>query len=501
MSLPILATIAELVSRTGDLDRVLGPVLRELGESLGLSRVAMSLVDPVRGEVVIEAAHGLTPAEVSRGRYALGEGVIGQVVQQDAPAVVPSIEAEPRFVDRTGARKAGRDRAFVCVPIRASGQVLGALSAYRPPSPAERLDRDRDRLAIVAQMLSPAVQRHLDRRGPTQHEDATTGPAHMFGRSKAMQAVYQLIDQVAPSSTTVLLRGESGTGKELVASALHHGSPRSEGPFVRVNCAALPESVIESELFGHERGAFTGAHQQRKGRFEVAHRGTLFLDEIGDLSPTTQIKLLRVLQERELERVGGHAPVRVDVRVVAATSRDLETMQQDGTFRADLYYRLNVFPIRLPPLRERRGDVLLLADHFVEQFNRAHGRSVRRISTPAIDMLVAYHWPGNVRELENCIERAILLAHDDVLHGHHLPPSLQTAEATGTAPRGSLGAQLAALERELIVDALKSTAGNMARAARDLEVTERIMGIRVAKYGIDLSRFKRTQGRARRGDS
>ena len=240
-----------------------------------------------------------------------------------------------------------------------------------------------------------------------------------------------------------------------MAEALHDRSPRRSGPFVAVNCAALPEGVIESELFGHERGAFTGAVHQRKGRFELASGGTLFLDEIGDLSPANQVKLLRVLQERRFERVGGNTSVKVDVRVITATSRDLDAMVAEQSFRADLYYRLAVFPIRLPPLRERTGDVTLLADHFIERFNRSHGRDVQRISTGAIDMLTAYHWPGNVRELENCIERAVLLARDGVVHGHHFPPSLQTAEATGTRPSGSLQQRLDAFEEQIILDALK----------------------------------------------
>ena len=257
-----------------------------------------------------------------------------------------------------------------------------------------------------------------------------------------------------------------------------------------MNCAALPEGVIESELFGHEKGAFTGAVAARKGRFELAQGGTLFLDEIGDLSPAMQIKLLRVLQEREFERVGGTTTIKADVRMIAATNRNLEELIETGQFRQDLYYRLNVFPIHIPPLRERRTDILLLADYFVERYSRQNHKNVRRISTPAIDMLMAYHWPGNVRELENCIERAVLLSEDEVIHGHHLPPSLQTAESSGTVPRGTLAAALETVERELLMEALKSARGNMAGAAATLGITERIMGLRVRKYQITPKRFK-----------
>ncbi|MCK6503642.1 sigma 54-interacting transcriptional regulator [Myxococcota bacterium] len=498
--LPALRALAEPLTSTLDLDEVLGPLLRALSERFDLRRVALCLVqreEEGAGETLcIEAAHGLTPAEVRRGRYAMGEGIVGRVAASGEAQVVPRISEDPRFLDRTGALDEGVERAFLCVPVRVGGQVLGTLSAYREPAPAAVLAPLVDLLVVVAAMLGPAVAERASRRGrPAGGAGGAEAPrpTAMIGTSRAMQRVYELVAQVAPSNTTVLLRGESGTGKELVADALHQGSNRAQGPLVKVNLAALPDSLIESELFGHERGAFTGALQARKGRFELAQGGTIFLDEVGDLSPPTQIKLLRVLQQRTLERLGSNRTIDVDVRIVAATSRDLEAMIDAGTFRKDLYYRLNVFPIHLPPLRERKADILLLADHFVLSFNRLHGRQVKRISTPAIDMLTAYHWPGNVRELENCIERAVLLTRDDVIHGHHLPPSLQTAEASGTGPTGGLQAQLDAVEREMLLDALKSTGGNMAAAARMLEVTERVMGLRVVRHGIEPARFKRRQ--------
>ncbi|RPH46809.1 MAG: sigma-54-dependent Fis family transcriptional regulator, partial [Planctomycetota bacterium] len=278
--------------------------------------------------------------------------------------------------------------------------------------------------------------------------------------------------------------------KELVAHAIHYNSDRAGKPFIRVNCAALPETLVESELFGHEKGAFTGALAVRQGRFELANGGTIFLDEVGDFSPATQVKLLRVLQEREFERVGGNSPMKTDVRVIAATNRDLEAMITEGKFRQDLYYRLNVFSIHLPALRERKADILLLSDFFVEKYSKANRRSVKRISTPAIDMLMAYHWPGNVRELENCIERAVLVSNDEVIHGYHLPPTLQTAEASGTVTAGPLQAALDNVEREMITEALKSCRGNMAKAARILGMTERLMGLRVKKHGVDSRRFR-----------
>src|SRR6185295_7210497 len=313
--------------------------------------------------------------------------------------------------------------------------------------------------------------------------------SNLVGNSRAMQQVYEQVAQVASSPTTVLIRGESGTGKELVAHAIHYNSPRAEKPFIKVSCGALPEGLIESELFGYEPGAFTDARAQKKGRFELAHAGTLFLDEVGELSRSTQVKLLRVLQEREFERLGGVQPIKVDVRLVAATNKDLEAAVQQGEFREDLYYRLNVFSIFLPPLRERRPDILLLADHFVEKYAAAHGKDVRRIATTAIDMLMSYHWPGNVRELENCIERAVLVCDSGVIHAHHLPPTLQTAEASSTLPRLSLESAVDSYEKDLIQDALKIARGNRAKAARLLDSTERIVGYKIRKYKIDPKRF------------
>ncbi|MDM7923020.1 MAG: sigma-54 dependent transcriptional regulator, partial [Pyrinomonadaceae bacterium] len=271
----------------------------------------------------------------------------------------------------------------------------------------------------------------------------------------------------------------------------HYNSLRSKRPFVKVNCAALPDTLIESELFGHEKGAFTGAERFKKGRFELAEGGTLFLDEIGDIPQQTQIKLLRVLQEREFERVGGTQPIKANIRLITATNKNLEDAIGKGEFREDLYYRLNVFSIFLPPLRERRSDILLLAEHFLEKYELEHGKRIRRISTPAIDMLMSYHFPGNVRELENAIERAVLVCDSNVIHGHHLPPTLQTAEITGTVTDLSLESAVAAFERDMILDALKSNQGNIAAAARSLGSTERIVGYKIRKYGVDPARFRK----------
>ena len=498
-----LFEISQALEESADLGQVMGNVLKLMAKRMGMLRGTVTLLNRETGEIVIDAAYGLSKSQQERGKYKPGEGVTGEVVRSGRPAVVPRISEEPLFLNRTGARPKLRkkDISFLCVPIKLGRQIIGALSADRLFSESVSLNEDVRVMTIIASMIAQAVrlrqslqeEQHLLREENLrlqQELQERFSPANMIGRSKNVQEVFDLIAQVSGSDATVLIRGESGTGKELVAHAIHYNSPRRSKPFIKVNCAGLPESLVESELFGHEKGAFTGAIRQRKGRFELAHGGTLFLDEIGDLSPALQIRLLRVLQEKEFERVGGAETIRADVRLIAATNRDLEDLMAAKHFREDLYYRLNVFPIHVPPLRERKSDILLLADHFVEKYGKAGHKSIRRISTPAIDMLMAYHWPGNVRELENCVERAVLLSSDGVIHGHHLPPTLQTAEASGTAFRGALQETLDNVERELILDALKSARGNMAKAARELGITERIMGLRVGKHNIDARRFR-----------
>jgi len=306
-----------------------------------------------------------------------------------------------------------------------------------------------------------------------------------------MRPVVDFIAKIAESTAPVLILGESGTGKEMVARAIHARSGRKSGPFIAVNCGALSEGLLESELFGHEKGAFTGAVKDRMGRFELAHQGTIFLDEIGETNDGFQVKLLRVLQRGEFERVGGAQTLHADVRVVAATNRNLKELIRTGGFREDLFYRLNVFPIYVPPLRNRTADIVLLADHFLEKYAKQFAKPIRRLSSGAIDMLMAYHWPGNVRELENCIERAVLVAEGAVIHPYHMPPTLQTAEASGTETRGDLRGLVEAYERDMIRDALKTSRGVVAAAARSLGTTQRILGYKIGKYRIDPKQYVR----------
>jgi Nif-specific regulatory protein len=459
----------------------------------GALRGSLTLLDEETHELYIEAALDLP--DTGRGaRYRLGEGITGEVVATGQPIVVPDVEREPRFLHRTIRRAAapGQAVSFVCVPILLDHRPIGALSVDLP----HRANGENAHLLKFLHVVSALVALRLKTQRPLEEENRLLRQelrerydfSHLLGTSGPMRDVLGAVAQVAGTTTTVLIRGESGTGKELIAHALHYNSPRAQGPFVKVNCAALPETLMESELFGHERGAFTGALARKQGRFELAHGGTIFLDEIAELPFSTQAKLLRVLQEREFDRVGGHEPVRVDVRIIAATNRDLERAITERSFREDLYYRLNVFPMFLPPLRERKTDILLLADHFVEKYARAHQKRVRRLTTPAIDMLMRYHWPGNVRELENVIERAVIVCDGLAIHGRHLPPTLQTPEVTG-AFSGSLKGAVERLEADLLVDALKSARGSVAEATRLLASTERVVRYKLRKFGIEPSRY------------
>ncbi|HQR37034.1 MAG TPA: sigma 54-interacting transcriptional regulator [Blastocatellia bacterium] len=496
-----LLDVSQALSGTLKLRDALHRVLEILEKHHGVVRGAVALVNEETGAVRIEASNG---AGSGKGAVQPGAGVSERVIESGKPIVIPRASLEPSLVARktrsSRAPQSGEYSIF-SVPITLNRRAVGALSV----EVGFKKDRDYDRSAkffgVVASSIAHAVKLHRLVEAERQrllHEneilrDELRGRhdfSNIVGTSGPMRQVYEQVAQVARPNTTVLIRGESGTGKELIAHALHYNSLRAKKPFIKVNCAALPETLIESELFGYERGAFTGAQARRKGRFELAEGGTLFLDEIGDLNLATQVKLLRVLQEREFERLGGTETIKVNVRLIAATNSDLERAITEGRFRGDLYYRLNVFTIFVPPLRDRKSDILLLADHFLEKYALEHAKNIKRISTPAIDMLASYHWPGNVRELENTMERAVLVCEGDVIHGHHLPPTLQTAESSGTVVRVSLEEAVEAFEKDMIMDALKTTRGNCAKAARLLNTTERIINYKVRKYEVDARRFR-----------
>ncbi len=493
----LLYEVARSLTSSLDLKTTLESILGLLSRLMKLGRGTITLVDPATETLSIEMAHGLSEEAKRRGIYRIGEGITGKVVATGEPEVVPDVSRDPRFLDRTKARGDIRKMtlSFLCVPIKFGNEILGALSVDKRFQEKAEFHEDMRLLNIVASIVAQALRLHgmmksdkerlLRENIRLRHElKDRYDYRNIVTRSGRMREVLEALEQVSKSNTTVLIRGESGTGKELVANAIHYSSPRASKPFVVVNCAALPGELLESELFGHEKGAFTGAIRRKEGRFEWADGGTLFLDEVGDFPLSTQVKLLRVIQTREFERVGGRETIRVNVRIIAATNKNLEKEVAEGRFREDLYYRVNVFPIFLPPLRERKEDIILLADHFLKKYGEENLKDIKRISTPAIDMLMSYHWPGNVRELENCIERAVLVCDEGVIRAQHLPPSLQTADASHTKYPGTLPDAVSNVEREMIMEALKTTKGHQGKAAKILGVTKRILGYKIKTHGI-----------------
>ncbi|NMD87945.1 sigma 54-interacting transcriptional regulator [Victivallis vadensis] len=484
-----------VVHHQRNVDDLLNEILAVLDRRMGMLRGTITLL---HGDTLkIEASHGLDESGMQRGLYHLGEGITGRVAQTGRPELVPDIAKDARFLNRTRTRKYDHPVAFICVPVYHMERVIGTLSIDRRIESETDLERDMALLETIGNIVADAVE--VCRREHEEREDLleenrklrkmlNENPGELIGNCRTMQNIYGLIRQVAPSDATVLIRGGSGTGKELVARAIVQLSGRSAKPFVALNCAALPENLVESELFGHEKGAFTGATSRRIGRAEAADGGTLFLDEIGDLTLQTQVKLLRFIQERTFSRIGSNQELKSNVRFLAATSRNLEELMRQKKFREDLYYRLNIFPIVMPDLCKRRCDIILLAEHFIEKLNVRYGKHVKRLSTPAINMLMSYHWPGNVRELENCIERAVLTATDDCIHGYNLPPSLQTGKESGSdlLPEGkaSFNTLVDSYERELIVEALKRNLGNMSAAARDLDLSPRVIHYKIGRLGI-----------------
>ncbi len=496
--LAVLYEISQTLSEFRTPEESLKNVLNILSVKLGMKRGMVTLLGKKSQKIQVTVAHGLSELEKERGQYRIGEGVIGKVFDTGEAATISSIGSEPKFLDKTGARKdlETDNISFICVPIKSEECVIGTLSADIPFKTKTFLEDNLCLLSVISSMIARTLEKQSEierEKGEIlkKNEELISQlkeihrPEHIIGNSKAMAEIYRLIEQVAKSNATVVIYGESGTGKEVVASAIHYSSNKIQKTFIKVNCAALPETLIESELFGHEQGAFTGATSQKIGRFERANGGTIFLDEIGELSKSMQTKLLRVLQEKEIERVGGTKTVKVSARVITATNKNLEEEVRTGNFREDLYYRLCVFPIHIPPLRERGADIILLAEHFLEKYSKENNKNIKRICSPAIDMLLAYHWPGNVRELENCIERAVLLSETDTIHAYHLPPTLQMEEGCKTKQRGTLKTLVENFEKEIIQEVLKRCDGNQTHAAKELGTTFRILNYKVQQYKIN----------------
>jgi Nif-specific regulatory protein len=492
-SLEALYRVSRVLSRSLELRETLAELLRVLDEECGFNRALVTLSEPDGESMVISALHGVDSAIDPDIRWRAGEGVIGSVQQRSRPLVLQRLAESPDYLRQRGVFDA--DAPFIGVPIRAAHETVGVLALQPPLAVRERLDDDAHFAEMVANLIGQTVrlsrQVRQERRDISEERDSLrrTVRSHfgfdsIIGHTAVMRKVFDQVRQVAKWNTTVLVRGETGTGKELIAQAIHYNSPRAAGPFVKLNCAALPENLLESELFGHEKGAFTGALTQRKGRFETADAGTLFLDEIGEISSSFQAKLLRVLQEGELERVGGVRTLRVDVRVIAATNRDLELEVEAGKFREDLFYRLNVMPIMLPPLRERVEDIPEIASFLVGKVAKMQGRPLS-ITDSALRILLHHAWPGNVRELENCIERAAVMSEDGVIDRDLVLVSGVEERVSPMRGGGSVDLDDPDLdERERVIAALEQAGWVQAKAARLLNMTPRQIAYRIQTLNI-----------------
>jgi Nif-specific regulatory protein len=493
----VLIAVAEVgreLAAAGALEARLGAALRVLERRLGAGRSVVYATGAEARSIEVAASHGLDP-DAFCARYSAGAA--GRVAATAQPVVVPVLRHDPMALSEISDVTRWTDTGWnlVAVPVTGRGRCIGVLCAYfrhrDPGGFSERLGV----LDVVAGLIGKAMRGDQEAANDTPPLAQVAGAAtqfeyaNMIGESAVMRQIYEQVSQVARTNATALLRGESGTGKELVARAIHQNSPRASQPFIKVNCAALPESLFESELFGHERGAFTGAHARKKGRFELAQGGTLFLDEIGELPLTTQAKLLRVLQFREFERLGGTETLRPDVRIVAATNVDIERAVANGAFREDLYYRINIFTITLPSLRDRPADIPALAEYFMRKFTAEHSRKIGRISSAAMELLSRQQFPGNVRELENVIERAVVVCKGSVIQESDLPETFRAA-AAGKEKLTLLEA-VERLERQLIEGALEAEGGSMVAAARALGTTERVIRYKIRKLAIVLDRFRR----------
>jgi Nif-specific regulatory protein len=530
--LDILQEISQTLGGGLELGHTFQNAISILSQQFDIERAALLLWDDAIERLTIKAAVGLTQEEIKRGHYAIGEGATGQAIATGKPQIIPDIGRHPDFLNRTGSRPAHTQNtstletisgpiSFICIPIKDGNRLIGAISVDKPYVDEATLTADTRLLKIVAGLIGQTIRIHqlvqLEKDQWLEENrrlrDDLLGKYrfdNIIGTSPAMLDVLSMIGQVASSRATCLLLGETGCGKELIAKAIHYNSPRKDKPLIRVNCGALSHQLLESELFGHLRGAFTGALRDKIGRFEAANGGTLFLDEIGTLDPQLQVKLLRVLQEREFERVGDHHTIKLDVRVIAATNLDLEEEVRIGTFREDLYYRLNVVTISLPSLRNRREDIPLLIDHFLDRYNKENQRDLRKINRDVLNTFLRYPWPGNVRELENAIERAVVLSTGQDLTEDLLPLQIRLfAQQVRNTPNnesikilaeklshqaikhfqnhnGSIyNLVVGEVERFMIRDALKHNGGIKTRTAEFLGINRNTLNKKVREMNIE----------------
>jgi Nif-specific regulatory protein len=520
----LLYQIAVDLASSSDIYETIEQGMRLLKRNDYLDRCALFLLGDDKESLELAASIDLTSQQKKIANYRLGEGATGLAAESAEPIVIENIQNNINYLNKLGTINS-KSISYVAVPILQDDGVIGVISANTNADAVLNFDDIVRMLTIVGSLFAGTLatqRRHVQEKESltelkTYYKDQVLGEhkfENIIGKSTRMQQIFSMLETVAPTDATILVRGETGTGKELIATAVHNLSPRQNGPYIKLNCAAISETLLESELFGHEKGAFTDAKEMRKGRFELADGGTLFLDEIGDITPSLQVKLLRILQEQEFERVGGTKTVKVNVRLVAATNRNLEEMVQKGEFREDLFYRLNVIPVNLPPLRERYEDVKLLMEHYLQKFMKEH-RKKMSFTKAALELLLDYPWPGNIRELQNMMERIVLICPDGEIQPemlnhvlpfnyqklHKLPepepvvaaPAPVTPDPQPVIPAHPARemptvtkASLQEIEKESIIQALIDNRGIQTKAAAQLGMTARQIGYKIKKYGIDL---------------
>ncbi|HBT03627.1 MAG: Transcriptional regulator, NifA, Fis Family [Thermodesulfobacterium sp. 37_54] len=493
-----LFKVSKVLSSSLNVLENLKNALQILAEDLYLTRGTVTLLDPAVNELKIAVAYGLTEEQIRRGRYKIGEGIVGKVFESGQPMIVPNIGEEPMFLNKTGARVEKDKISFLCVPIKLGDEIFGVLSVDRIFDVNTDFAEDLRVLEILATLFAQIIKIYnllYEEKKKREFFEKEVKKKYQFYNlvysSEQMRQIIKICEKISSTKAPVLIQGESGTGKELIAKAIHFNSDRADKPFIAINCAAIPENLLEAELFGYEKGAFTGAFTSKPGKFELANGGTLFLDEIGDLPLSLQAKLLRVLQEHTFERLGGTKSIKVDFRLISATHKNLKELISQGKFREDLYFRINVVNIYIPPLRERKEDIVVLIEHFLNQLNQKYQKSVK-ISKEVLKIFLEYPWPGNVRELENTLESMVILSDDELITPEHLPEvfkSCQISQPKSDVQESSLQAinlkqQIEEEEKQRIISALKACKFNQTQAAKLLGMTRRQLNYRLHKYGI-----------------
>ncbi len=511
--LTTLYEISKIMASSEDYNKNLQNVIKILKTFLNFEEVFINILDPETEELVSFSNY---PDKTIT--YKKGEGITGKVWKFGTPIVVPDIFQEENFLNKFSIdlkKYKGKKVAFIAVPIKSGNKTIGVLGVEKIHNGTQSLDEYTNFLKMVGNILGQNIKliyRMITEKRKLEKEKeqlknrifqitSKTGVEEIIGISKPLLDIVETIKNIAPTPATVLLLGESGVGKELFAKTIHKFSDRSNKPFIKINCAAIPEDLLESELFGYEKGAFTGAYTTKKGKFELANGGTIFLDEIGDMPISLQAKILRVLQEKEVERIGSTKPIKVDVRIIAATNKDLEDMVNQGTFREDLYYRLNVIPIYIPPLRERKEDIPVLINYFINKFNKEYRKNVF-ISDELMQLFLDYSWPGNVRQLQNTIERMVILSKKEILTPEDLPKDIKIVPGKhyqekntplavkNNSSKMELPKTVEEIEREAIINALEKTNYVVKHAAKLLGMTPRQVRYRMEKYNIPLKKLR-----------